>query len=52
MQGTLAPFRIDMTGKNFRVAQTGERTNGDGKPVSNKILLATPDNEYAMMRLT
>jgi CRP-like cAMP-binding protein len=50
MQGTLVPFRIDMTGKNYRVVQSGERTNADGKPVRNKVLLATPDNEYALIR--
>ena len=36
--------------KNFRVAQTDERTNIDGKHVTNKVLLATPDNEYQLMR--
>src|SRR6202011_6410047 len=50
MQGTLVPFRTAMSGKNFRVAQTGQRTNGEGKQVSNKVLLATPDNEYQLMR--
>jgi CRP-like cAMP-binding protein len=50
MQGTLVPFRIDMNGKNFRVAQVGERTNVAGKPVRNKVLLATPDIEYKLMR--
>ena len=39
-----------MSGKNFRVAQTGERTNVGGKSVKNKVLLATPDNEYKLMR--
>jgi hypothetical protein len=39
-----------MSGKNFRVVQAGERTNVDGEPVSNKVLLATPDNEYQLMR--
>ena len=39
-----------MSGKNFRVVQAGERTNVDGKPVRNKVLLATSDNEYALMR--
>ena len=39
-----------MGGKNFRTAQTGERTNADGKEVRNKILLATPDNEFKLMR--
>src|ERR1700681_4060648 len=50
MQGTPVPFRIDMSVKNFRVAQASERTNVDGKPVRNKVLLATPDNEYELMR--
>ena len=36
--------------KNLRVVQAGERTNIDGKHVSNKVLLATPDNEYQLMR--
>jgi len=39
-----------MSGKNFRAVQAGERTNGDGKAVRNKVLLATPDNEYELMR--
>jgi len=39
-----------MSGKNFRVAQAGERTNGEGKHVANKVLLALPDNEYELMR--
>ncbi len=39
-----------MSGKNFRVVQAGERTNVEGKPVRNKVLLATPDNEYELMR--
>jgi CRP-like cAMP-binding protein len=43
-------YRIDMSGKNFRVVQAGQRTNIEGKPVRNKVLLATPDNEYGLMR--
>jgi len=39
-----------MSGKNFRVAQNDQRTNAEGKQVSNKVLLAMPDNEYEMMR--
>jgi CRP-like cAMP-binding protein len=39
-----------MSGKNFRVVQTGQRTNGEGKHVVNKVLLAMPDNEYELMR--
>src|ERR1700692_1324089 len=50
MKGALVPFRIAMGQKNFRVAQADERTNIDGKHVSNKVLLATPDNEYQLMR--
>src|SRR5271170_3087379 len=50
MPGALMPFRIAMSQKSFRVVQAGERTNADGKPVSNKVLLATPDNEYQLMR--
>src|ERR1035437_4676387 len=46
----LAPFRIDMSVKNFRVVEAGQRTNVEGKPVSNKVLLATPDNEYELIR--
>jgi CRP-like cAMP-binding protein len=41
---------MDMSGKNFRVALPGQRTNAEGKQVSNKVLLATPDNEYELMR--
>jgi CRP-like cAMP-binding protein len=36
--------------KSFRAVRAGERTNVDGKHVSNKVLLATPDNEYQLMR--
>jgi CRP-like cAMP-binding protein len=39
-----------MTGKNLRGAQAGDRTNAEGKPVRNKLLLAAPDNEYSLMR--
>jgi CRP-like cAMP-binding protein len=39
-----------MSGKNFRVARTGQRTNVEGKQINNKVLLATPDNEYELMR--
>ena len=49
MQGALLPFRIAMGQKNFRVVQD-ERTNIGGKHVTNKVLLATPDNEYQLMR--
>jgi len=39
-----------MSGKNFRVAPAGQRTNTEGKQVSNRVLLATPDSEYELMR--
>jgi hypothetical protein len=39
-----------MAQKNFRVVRAGERTNADGRPVSNKVLLATPDKEFQLMR--
>jgi len=44
------PFRIDMSVKNFRAAEADQRTSVEGKQVSNKVLLATPDNEYELMR--
>src|SRR6266850_6350351 len=50
MQGTAVPFRIEMSGKNFRAVPAGQRTNAEGKQVSNKVLLATPDDEYELMR--
>jgi len=43
-------FRSDVSGKNFRVVRAGERTNVDGKPVQNKVLLAMPDDEYKLIR--
>ena len=39
-----------MSGKNFRTAQLGDRTNVEGKRVGNKVLLAMPDDEYKLMR--
>ena len=36
--------------KNLRRAQSDQRTNGAGKHVANKVLLAIPDNEYELMR--
>jgi CRP-like cAMP-binding protein len=41
---------MNMSGKNYRAVHAGQRTNAEGKQVSNKILLATPDNEYESMR--
>jgi CRP-like cAMP-binding protein len=36
--------------KNFQVVQSGERTNSEGKPVSNLILLSMPDSDYGALR--
>ena len=39
-----------MSRRTFQAVRAGERTNGTGKPVVNKVLLATPDDEYQLMR--
>jgi CRP-like cAMP-binding protein len=39
-----------MSGKNLRTAPAEQRTNGEGKQVLNKVLLAVPDNEFEGMR--
>src|SRR5580700_2264364 len=39
-----------MSGKSSHAVRAGERTNGEGKSVSNKVLLSTPANEYQLMR--
>jgi CRP-like cAMP-binding protein len=39
-----------MTGKNIRTAEATDRTNVEGRPVRNRILLAAADNEYRLMR--
>jgi len=39
-----------MSGKNLRVPQIGQRTNFEGKQITNRVLLATPANEYELMR--
>jgi CRP-like cAMP-binding protein len=36
--------------RNLRGAESGQRTNVEGKHVANKVLLAMPDNEYELMR--
>jgi len=36
--------------EDFQIAQSGERTNAAGKPVSNKVLLSIPDSEYRAIR--
>lgn len=37
--------------QTLRTLHPGERTNGEGKAVRNKILLGIPDNEYALLSL-
>src|SRR5271154_4302164 len=39
-----------MSGKDFRVVRSGDRTDVDGKPIRNKVLLTLPDDEYELMR--
>jgi CRP-like cAMP-binding protein len=39
-----------MSGKSSQIVRAGERTNVEGKPVSNKMLLSTPDSEFRLMR--
>jgi CRP-like cAMP-binding protein len=39
-----------MSGKNFRTIAGDQRTNAEGKQVTNKVLLAAPDNEFDLMR--
>src|ERR1019366_1819682 len=36
--------------KNLQVVRSGERTNADGKPVSNIILLSISDSDYSSLR--
>ena len=39
-----------MESKGLKVVQSGERTNSDGKPVSNIILLSISDSDYSALR--
>src|SRR5579863_8026857 len=39
-----------MENKGFQIVQSGERTNADGKPVSNLILLSASDSDYSSLR--
>ena len=39
-----------MARKDPQIAQSGERTNTDGKPVSNIILLSISDSDYNSLR--
>jgi len=36
--------------KNPQIAQSGERTNAEGKPVSNRILRSISDSDYSLLR--
>ena len=42
--------RMILARRDVRSVQSGERTNSEGKPVSNKILLAIPDSEFLAVR--
>jgi len=37
-------------GKGIQIVQSGERTNAEGKPVGNIILLSVSDTEYSSLR--
>jgi CRP-like cAMP-binding protein len=39
-----------MSGSNLRDVPADQRTNAEGKQVLNRVLLATPDNEFELMR--
>ena len=39
-----------MESKNIQVAQPGERTNAEGKPVCNLLLLSISDSDYSSIR--
>jgi len=44
------PIGWSVVKKNLHVVKSGERTNTEGKPVSNFILLSTSDCEYSELR--
>ena len=39
-----------MESKGLQVVQSGERTNTEGKPVSNIILLSMSDDDFSSLR--
>ena len=39
-----------MANKELQVVQSGERTNTEGKPVSNLLLLSISDSDYSSLR--
>ena len=41
---------IVVPGSETQTLRAGERTNGEGKPVANNILLSVPDGEFATFR--
>jgi CRP-like cAMP-binding protein len=45
-----SPNPTHMENKGLQVVQSGERTNTEGKPVSNLILLSTSDSDYSALR--
>ena len=47
---TYVERRIILARRDVHTVQSGERTNTDGKPVGNKILLALPNSEYLSVR--
>ena len=42
--------RVVSNSLESQVLRPGERTNSEGKPIGNKILLAIPDEEYSLIR--
>jgi CRP-like cAMP-binding protein len=49
-RNTPAPKGSFVESKGFQVVQSGERTNTEGKPVSNKVLLSISDSDYSSLR--
>jgi CRP-like cAMP-binding protein len=43
-------FVLIMESKGLQVVHSGERTNAEGKPVGNLILLAISDGDYSLLR--
>jgi len=41
---------VPLESKNIQVAQPGERTNAEGKPVGNLLLLSISDSDYSSIR--
>ena len=39
-----------MENKGRQIVQSGERTNAEGKPVKNRILLSVSDSDYTHLR--